>query len=306
MRVDLESLLSSFSPPPTVMPPPPAPSATNSAQQVVQLFAMVLGPLLQQLFAPPPDDQKQGTNPFASPLDQLLSNLNPQGPDESTAPPADGPSPVPSPSPSSAPTDTTPPKTLDRGDYGHSLADAQRNTDIQFKPVLRGDEQQRDAKIQSQGDFNRAVDEVAKDYGLDPNMFRAQLQAESGAITDYKKALGAEGDVDRRGENNTSIGVGQISRKFLDGREWSGDGPGNPRLGSQKVSTEDYLNSPTIQLRMAASNLSQRIEDHGSVERGLSSYVNGSPDPSDPKAARYLENINKFMNDPSITEPGRE
>jgi hypothetical protein len=141
---------------------------------------------------------------------------------------------------------------------------------------------------------------------LDPNRFRAQLQSESNAFKqDFRKSMQAEGDLDRASENNTSIGLGQISRKFLDGREWSDGGPGNARVGSQVVSTEQYLNSPTVQLRMAASNLTQRIADHGGLEQGLAYYVSGNADPSNSHAAQYLANIEQAMNDPAVIGPGR-
>jgi hypothetical protein len=175
-----------------------------------------------------------------------------------------------------------------------------------FRPVLRGDEAQKDAKIRTQADFGRAADEVAREYGLDPNAFRAQLQAESGCFTgDFRDAMKHEGDLDRRCDNNTSIGLGQISRKYLDGREWSNGGPGNPRVGGQVVTTEQYMNSPTIQLRMAASNLAQRAADHGGLKQGLAYYVSGSPDPNQGWARTYIENVNKYMNDPNVINVGR-
>src|SRR5207245_1718111 len=148
------------------------------------------------------------------------------------------------------------------------------NTKPTFKPVIRGDEEAKDKQIKTQEDFARAADQAARDYGIDPNAFRAQLQAESGAFTqDYKKAMKAEGDLDRKGDNNTSVGLGQISRKYLDNREWADGGPGNARVGKQTVTTEQYMNSPTVQLRMAASNLAQRIADHGGLAQGLAYYV---------------------------------
>ena len=169
-----------------------------------------------------------------------------------------------------------------------------------------GDEQQKDSQIRTQADFGRAADQVAREYGLDPNQFRAQLQAESGAFTqDFRKAMQAEGDLGRASENNTSIGLGQISRKFLDGREWSDGGPGNSRMGSQVVTTDQYMNSPTVQLRMAASNLAQRVADHGGLEQGLAYYVSGNPDPGNEHASKYLANIDRAMNDPAVVGVGR-
>jgi hypothetical protein len=226
------------------------------------------------------------------------------------------PTPVPAPAPAPNPwlslaSPSTPaapaPSSVAPASAARSVQQAAANTHPTFMPVLRGDEAQKDAGIKTQAGFGRAADQVAKDYGLDPNLFRAQLQAESSAFTQpFQKAMQAEGDLDRRGENNTSIGLGQISRKFLDGREWSDGGPGNARVGHQVVSTEDYMASPTIQLRTAASNIAQRIADKGGVEQGLSSYVSGNPDPSNPSAQIYLHNINQAMNDPAITDVGRE
>ncbi|MBW8828780.1 MAG: hypothetical protein JF606_04995 [Burkholderiales bacterium] len=205
--------------------------------------------------------------------------------------------------------DSTAPSTSASGFSGspaHSVGEAADRAHPTFRPVLRGDEKEKDAKIKSQADFGRAADEVAREYGLDPNAFRAQLQVESSAFTNgYQQAMKHEGDLDRAGENNTSIGLGQISRKFLDGREWSDDGPGDRRVGSQVVTTDQYMNSPTIQLRMAASNLAQRIADHGGLNQGLAYYVSGSSDPSSGWAAKYIENINKFMNDSAVTDVGR-
>lgn len=188
----------------------------------------------------------------------------------------------------------------------HSVREAASRTQPRFMPVLRGDEQQKDSQIRTQADFGRAADQVARDYGLDPNLFRAQLQSESSAFTqDFRKSMRHEGDLDRAGENNTSIGLGQISRKFLDGREWSDDGPGNPRVGSQVVTTAQYMDSPTVQLRMAASNLAQRVADHGSLEQGLAYYVSGDPDPGNAHASKYLTNIDRAMNEPAVVDVGR-
>lgn len=175
-----------------------------------------------------------------------------------------------------------------------------------FLPVLRGDEQQKDAQIKNEADFGRAVDETAKEYGLNPNVFRAQLQVESGAFSQgYQKAMHFEGDLDRASNNNTSIGLGQISRKFLDGRDWSQDGPGNKRVGSQVVTTAQYENSVTVQLRMAASNLAQRIADHGSLKQGRSYYVSGNDNPNNPIAANYIQKIDAALKDPAVLTPGR-
>jgi len=209
--------------------------------------------------------------------------------------------------PATPTTPTTPTTTTTTsGSAATSVQEAAERTHVQFKPVLRGDEKQKDAAIRTQGDFGRAADEVAREYGLDPNLFRAQLQSESAAFTqDYRQAMRAEGDLDRKSENNTSIGLGQISRKFLDGREWADGASGNARVGGQVVSTEQYMNSPTIQLRMAASNLAQRIADHGGLQQGLAYYVSGNADPSNSHAAQYLANIDRAMKDPQVTGAGR-
>lgn len=187
-----------------------------------------------------------------------------------------------------------------------SVAQAQATVHPKFMPVLRGDEKQKDAQIKNQADFGRAVDETAKEYGLDPNVFRAQLQVESGAFSQgYQKALHQEGDLDRAADNNTSVGLGQISRKYLDGREWANGGPGNARVGSQVVTFDQYKDSPTIQLRMAASNLAQRIADHGGLEQGLSYYVSGNDNPNNPSGASYIAKIDAALKDPAVLSPGR-
>lgn len=204
------------------------------------------------------------------------------------------------------PSNTQPSNTQpSNGSYAHNLQEAENKTHPQFKPILRGDEAQQDAKIHDQASFGKAVDEVAKEYGLDPNMFRAQLQKESGAFTQgYQKAMHQEGDLGRASDNNTSIGLGQISRKFLDGRDWSDGGPNNPRVGGKTVTTEQYMNSPITQLRVAAANIAMRIADNGGVERGLLSYVSGHPT-RDAQNGNYVDSINKLMQDGSIINIGR-
>jgi hypothetical protein len=186
------------------------------------------------------------------------------------------------------------------------VQEAAANTRPTFKPVLRGDEAAKDAHIKSQADFGRAADEVAREYGLDPNLFRAQLQAETAAFTqDFRVAMKHEGDLDRKGSNNTSLGLGQISNNFLDGGPWADGGPGNARVGSQVVTTEQYMDSPTIQLRMAASNLAQRVADHGGLAQGLAYYVSGNSDPGNPSATTYLANIERAMKNPDVVGVGR-
>jgi hypothetical protein len=192
------------------------------------------------------------------------------------------------------------------GAYATSVDQAAPTVHVKFQPVLRGDEQQKDAQIHNQADFGRAVDETAKEYGLNPNVFRAQLQVESGAFTQgYQKAMHAEGDLDRASSNNTSIGLGQISRMFLDGRGWADGGPGNKRVGGQVVTTSQYENSVTVQLRMAASNLAQRIADHGGLKQGLSYYVSGNDNPNNPNGASYIQKIDAALKDPAVLTPGR-
>ena len=187
-----------------------------------------------------------------------------------------------------------------------SVDQAAPTVHVKFMPVLRGDEQQKDAQIKNQADFGRAVDETAKEYGLNPNVFRAQLQVESGAFSQgYQKAMQHEGDLDPASANNTSIGLGQISRMFLDGRGWSDGGPGNKRVGSQVVTTAQYEGSVTTQLRMAASNLAQRIADHGGLKQGLSYYVSGNDSPNNPTAASYIQKIDAALKEPAVLTPGR-
>lgn len=187
-----------------------------------------------------------------------------------------------------------------------SVEAAQSTVHAKFMPVLRGDEQQKDAQIKNQDDFARAVDQTAREYGLNPNVFRAQLQVESGAFSQgYQKALHQEGDLDRAADNNTSVGLGQISRKYLDGRDWANGGPGNARVGGQVVTFDQYKDSPTVQLRMAASNLAQRIADHGGLEQGLSYYVSGNDNPNNPSGASYIAKIDAALKDPAVLNPGR-
>lgn len=193
------------------------------------------------------------------------------------------------------------------GTYAHSLREAAARTHPQFRSILRGDETREDAKIHDQESFARAVDLVAKEYGLDPNMFRAQLEKESGAFSQgYLKAMRHEGDLSRAGENNTSIGLGQISRKFLDGREWSDGGPNNSRVGGKTVTTAQYMKSPIIQLRIAAANLAMRIQDHGhgDLEKGLLYYVSGHTT-RDAQNGDYLDSIDRLMHDEKMMNLGR-
>ena len=136
-------------------------------------------------------------------------------------------------------------------------------------------------------------------------MFRAQLEKESGAFSQgYVKAMHHEGDLGRAGDNNTSIGLGQISRKYLDGREWSDGGPNNPRVGGKTVTTEQYNNSVIIQLRVAAANDAMRIKDHGGVQPGLLYYVSGHTT-KDAQNADYVDSISRLMQDEKLMNIGR-
>jgi hypothetical protein len=276
-------------------------------QQLVMSLQQQQQPLLSKLADAAPG---AGASPFGGPASMPTSMpsqppmaMPAVSPPPMTAPPAAPPvSMPPAASPVAAPASPLPLSTP----AASSVAEAASRTRPTFVPVLRGDEQQKDSQIRTQADFGRAADQVAREYGLDPNQFRAQLQAESGAFTqDFRKAMQAEGDLGRASENNTSIGLGQISRKFLDGREWSDGGPGNSRVGSQVVTTDQYMNSPTVQLRMAASNLAQRVADHGGLEQGLAYYVSGNPDPGNEHASKYLANIDRAMNDPAVVGVGR-
>lgn len=213
--------------------------------------------------------------------------------------PARAPAPQPAPAVRAAASPGTP-SPAPRPANVRSVEEAAASVVPKFMPVLRGDEAAKDAAILTQADFARAVDQTALDYGLNPQVFRAQLQVESGALTnDFRLAMKHEGDLDRAAENNTSIGIGQISRRFLDGREWSGGGPGNPRVGSQVVTTEQYMNSPTVQLRMAASNIAQRIADNGGLVRGLTYYVSGNAEPN-ANGQSYIAKINERLKDPAV------
>ncbi|ATG96566.1 FmdB family transcriptional regulator [Paracidovorax citrulli] len=289
-----------------------APGAQDTAGAQT-LLAQVLMALLEGLFqklskhrqAPSPQSSEQGGGPASGEGNRSGGGSgSPSGAAPSAAPapaaaPASGAKPA-----ASGPGATQPAATGDLG--SKSVDEAQGKVQPKFLPVLRGDEQQQDAKVRTQADFGRAVDETAKEYGLDPSVFRAQLQSESGAFTQgFRKAMQHEGDLDRAGDNNTSIGLGQISRKFMDGRDWSADGPGNSRVGGQKVPSEQYEKSVTVQLRMAASNMAQRIADHGGLKQGLSYYVSGDANPANPKAQEYLQHINEALRNPEVMNPGR-
>jgi hypothetical protein len=203
----------------------------------------------------------------------------------------------------------TKPDTLALGDGGTatSLSEAQTKTNPKFKDVLRGDEDDRDAKVKNQADFGKLVDETADEYGLDRNQLRAQLEKESNAFSKgFEQAMKKEGDLDRAGDKNTSIGIGQISRKFLDGGEWSDDGPNNHRVGGKTVTSDQYNKSVTTQVRVAAGNLAQRIADNGgSLEKGLAKYVSGSTDVNGAQAKGYLSSIDANMKNADITDVGR-
>lgn len=187
-----------------------------------------------------------------------------------------------------------------------SVSQASSSTHPRFLPVIRGDEAQSDAQVKNQADFGRLVDKTAKEYGLDPNVFRAQLQVESGAFTSgYQNGMHHVGDLDRAPQHNVSLGLGQISQYYLDGGPWSKGGPGDARLGGQVVTTSEYQNSVTVQVRMAAANDAMRIADHGGLQQGLAYYVSGNADPGNPSAASYLQKIDDAMRNPAVITPGR-
>lgn len=207
---------------------------------------------------------------------------------------------------STAPVSASSPSAPASRNYANNLDEAAAKTHVKFMPVVRGDEAGENAKIHDQASFGRAVDQTALEYGLDPNQFRAQLEKESGAMRDYKSAMRLEGDLGRRSENNTSIGIGQISRKFLDGREWSDGGPNNSRVGGKTVTTEMYNSSVITQLRVAASNLAMRIQDHGNgdLKKGLNYYVSGHTE-SDSHNVGYINGINEIMKKKELMNIGR-
>ncbi|AVS86168.1 FmdB family transcriptional regulator [Paracidovorax avenae] len=289
----------------------PAGAQTLLAQVLMALLEGLLQKLSKHRQAPSPQPSEQGGSPASG--EGTRSGGNGGGGSPSGAAPSAAPAPAPA--PAAAPASGATPaasgasaaQPAATGDLGSkSVDEAQAKVHPKFLPVLRGDEQQQDAKVQTQADFGRAVDRTAKEYGLDPSVFRAQLQSESGAFTQgFRKAMQHEGDLDRAGDNNTSIGLGQISRKFMDGRDWSADGPGNSRVGGQKVPSEQYEKSVTVQLRMAASNMAQRIADHGGLKQGLSYYVSGDANPANPKAQEYLQHIDEALRNPEVMNPGR-
>ena len=264
--------------------------------------------------------QNQGSPNFLAQLGGLFSNgSNSSQPQTQSIQHTDrnekGPSPVnhsqPSsttqnPPPPTTPANTNSPRSPASGHYASNLDEATKNTHVKFMPVVRGDEASENAKIHDQASFAKAVDKTALEYGLDPNLFRAQVEKESGAMRDYKKAMQLEGDLGRRSDNNTSIGIGQISRKFLDGREWSDGGPNNERVGGKTVTTEMYNNSTITQLRVAASNLAMRIQDHGNgdLKKGLNLYVSGHAE-TDSHNIDYTRGINEIMQNKELMNIGR-
>lgn len=175
-------------------------------------------------------------------------------------------------------------------------------------PIDRGDEDEKaqNAMIYDQQSFGRAVDRVALEYGLDPNMFRAQLEKESGAFSrDYREAMKHVGDTDRIAQDNASLGLGQISRQFLgDDGIWRDGGPVDPRVGGKPVSVEDYSSSVILQLRVAAANTAMRIADHGGLESGLRYYVSGNASPN-PTGDAYLAAIDEIMQNKEYMNIGR-
>lgn len=185
----------------------------------------------------------------------------------------------------------------------HSVREAESKTRIQLKPVLRGDEAKLDAQVHDQASFGRLADQVAKEYGLDPNMFRAQLQAESAAFSNgYKQGMGHRGDLDRGA--NASVGLGQISGNFLNGGPWAMGIAGSPLLGRQTVSSQQYMSSVTTQLRMAAASDALRIHANGSVDAALRQYVSGHTS-ADPQNQIYIDNINRNMQNQEWMNIGR-
>ncbi|MFD1839332.1 hypothetical protein [Paracidovorax cattleyae] len=115
-----------------------------------------------------------------------------------------------------------------------------------------------------------------------------------------------EGDLDRAGEKNTRSAWARFpAGSWMAASEWSADGPGNSRVGGQKVSSEQYEKSVTVQLRMAASNMAQRIADHGGLKQGLPYYVSGDATPANPKAQEYLQHIDEALRNPEVVNPGR-
>jgi hypothetical protein len=192
------------------------------------------------------------------------------------------------------------------GSGATSVNQAAGNTRVKFMPIHRNAEQDRrdNAQITDQASFGRAVDKVAREYGLDPNLFRAQMQAESGAMTNFRSAMRHNGDTNRG--SNSSVGIGQISRNFLDGGPWSGGGPNNGRVGGRTVTSAEYNNSALIQLRVAAGNLAMRIQDHagGRLDGGLRYYVSGHAS-ADSQNQIYINNINRFMQDRNMMNIGR-
>lgn len=179
------------------------------------------------------------------------------------------------------------------GSYARNLHEAAGKTHVQLKPVIRGDEAKLDATVHDQASFGRLADKVAKEYGLDPNAFRAQLEAESAAFSNgYKQAMGHRGDVDRG--TNASLGLGQISGNFLNGGPWANALTNTPELGKQNVSMNQYMNSVTTQLRMAAASDALRIHRVGSLDGALREYVSGHSN-ADPQNQIYIDNINRYM-----------
>jgi hypothetical protein len=190
------------------------------------------------------------------------------------------------------------------GGGASNLSQAAANTHIRYMPIHRNADADRreNAQITDQASFGRAVDKVAREYGLDPNQFRAQMQAESGAMTNFRAAMFHNGDTNRG--SNSSIGIGQISKYYLNGGPWSNGGPNNPRVGGRTVTIAEYNSSALIQLRVAAGNLAMRIQDHGGLVAGLRYYVSGHAS-ADSQNQIYINAINRFMQDKNLMNIGR-
>ncbi|HEV2610974.1 MAG TPA: FmdB family transcriptional regulator [Noviherbaspirillum sp.] len=282
-------------------------SLMGSANQLLLMLLSGLNTLsngnsgMQSFFNPTATNPNSGMPSFFNP-----AATNPGG-SRSPGSPADQPPQAPSGTPPSTPSTDSPPSDSP-GNHAANLEEAKRTTNPKFMPIHRGeeDEKAQNAMIYDQASFGRAADKVALEYGLDPNLFRAMLQKESGAFSrDYRDAMKHVGDTDRAAQDNASLGLGQISRQFLgDDGKWRDGGPVNPRVGGQPVSVEDYNNSAILQLRVAAANLAMRIEDHGGVENGLRYYVSGNASPN-PTGDAYVAAINEIMQNKDYMTIGR-
>jgi len=236
----------------------------NLMNQLGTLFEKLV-PLLKQLVSSlsqqsqPLLDSLSGASPAAGPSPLGLDAMQPKpvmAPMPAQQPPLAAPAASPSAAPapaSSAPVAAPAPVSVlstQQVPVAHSVKEAASRTQPQFMPVLRGDEQQKDSQIKTQADFGRAADQVAREYGLDPNLFRAQLQQGRPHVQRWHPRSEPDGQ--------EGAGRGQAVRQEGDGRRQEvrqGRGQNN-----QKSRAED---------RERRGESRRRCEDGGQEGRGF-------------------------------------